>query len=187
MLTRSQVASLLTAWIGLMWALPSSLWVYHGWRVAFNASRYQAADAEIQSVRYWKGRHGGIEAFGEIKGRKEKISLADFGPYHNSQEAWEAAYPKGKTIPIWYDPSAPANFSHKSSLRVLPRSYRLDDAWWIAITTTLKHEALLIFGLVLCYVFSVPPLNPSRSPQSPPQLPRRPRGSSSRQTRKGWK
>jgi hypothetical protein len=151
-MSKIKLTCILLVAFGAMWSLASSVLVYNAWRIAVNASKYKAAELTIQEVRYWKDRKGSsILGYGHVSGRREAIGLIDFGPFYTSQFELESAYPKGKLISIWYDPSAADISTQGRHLRVLPYSYPLDRAFEIAILTTIKHEALLIFGLCLMF------------------------------------
>lgn len=161
-MTKAKLVCLLMLVFGAMWSLASSVLVYNVWRVAINASGYRAAEITIQEVRYWKHRQGSsIVGYGLIAGRREKIGLIDFGPFYHSQPELESAYPQGKVIPIWYDPSAADVSTQGSYLRVLPYSYPLDRAFRLAVVTTIKHEALLVLGL--CVMFATRTSKPNIS------------------------
>lgn len=155
-MTKAELACVLVAACGGMWALASSVVVYNAWRVAIFASAYKAEEIEIQEVSYSKSRRWGASLTGDglVGGRKEKIGLSDFGEFYHSQAELEAAYPRGRVIPIWYDPSAADIRTQKSYLRVLPATYPLDRAVKLAVITTVKHQGLLVIGI--CLVFGQP-------------------------------
>lgn len=152
---------------GCALSLASSVVVYNGWRVALNGASYRPATLRVLEVTRGQGRHSHYDhGEGVVDGVKEKVGLSDFGPRSGSQEELEKRYPAGSSLEVWYDPSAADVRTQGSNLRILPRSFRLEDAFGIAVKRTLIWNAPLLLGGMVC-LLARPPKKEKKARVSP--------------------